>query len=51
MLRGKENKKRKKEEICKVKQRQIKKDLYILKINYKGKRIVGKVSKGINVEK
>jgi len=28
-----------------------KKDLYILKINCKGKRTVGKANKGINVEK
>ena len=28
-----------------------KKDLYTLKINCKGKRTVGKTSKGINVEK
>jgi len=26
-------------------------DLYTLKINFKGKRTVGKASKGINVEK
>ena len=26
-------------------------DLYILKINFKGKRTVGKANKGINVEK
>ena len=45
MLKGKERKK------SKVKQRQIKKILYILKINYKGKRTVGKANKGINVEK
>ena len=46
MLRGKE---RKKEQICRVKQRQMK--TYILKINYKGKRTVGKANKGINIEK
>ena len=46
MLRGKE---RKKEQICKVKQRQMKK-IYI-KINFKGKRTVGKANKGINIEK
>ena len=28
-----------------------KEDLYILKINCKGKRTVGKIKKGINVEK
>ena len=28
-----------------------KEDLYILKINCKGKRTVGKANKGINVEK
>ena len=28
-----------------------KEDLYTLKINYKGKRIMGKANKGINVEK
>ena len=28
-----------------------KEDLYMLKINCKGKRTVGKVNKGINVEK
>ena len=37
MLRGKE---RKKEQICKV--NRDKEDLYTLKINCKGKRIVGK---------
>ena len=49
MLIGKE---RKKEQICKVKQRQMKK-IYIKInfINFKGKRTVGKASKGINVEK
>ena len=41
MLRGIERKKRKKEEICKVKQVD-KEDLYILRINCKGKRTVGK---------
>ena len=50
MLKGKERKKRKKEQICRIKQRQIKKT-YILKINCKGKRTVGKANKGINVEK
>ena len=53
MLRGKERKKRKKEQICKVKQRQIKK-IYIkdtLKINCKAKRTVGKADKGIHVKK
>ena len=47
MLRGK---KRKEEQICKVKQVD-KEDLYTLKINCKGKRTVGKANKGINVEK
>ena len=39
----------KKEQICKVKQRQMK--IYISKINSKGKRTVGKANKGVNVEK
>ena len=47
MFRGKERKK--KEQIHKVKQRQVKK-IYI-KINCKGKRIVGKANKGKHVEK
>ena len=47
MFRGKERKK--KEQIHKVKQRQVKK-IYI-KINCKGKRTVGKAYEGINVEK
>ena len=46
MLRGKERKKRKKEQICKDKEY-----LYTLKINCKRKRTVGKAYKGINVEK
>ena len=46
MLRGK---KRKKKQICKVKQEQMKK-IYI-KINCKGKRRVGNVYERINVEK
>ena len=50
MLRGKERKKRKKEQICKVKQSD-EEDLYTLKINFKGKRTVGKANKGLNVEK
>ena len=50
MLRGKERKKRKKEQICKVKYI-IDEDLYTLKSNCKGKRTVGKSNKGINVEK
>ena len=50
MLRGKERKKRKKEQICKVKQLD-EEDLYTLKINFKGKRTVGKANKGLNVEK
>ena len=48
MFRGKERKKRKKEQICKVKQI-YEKDLYSLKINCKGKRAVGKASNGIHV--
>ena len=47
MLRGK---KRKKEQICKVKEVD-EEDLYTLKINCKGKRIVGKANEGIHVEK
>ena len=43
MLRGKERKK-KKEQICKVKLID-EEDLYILKINCKGKRTVGKASR------
>ena len=39
----------KKEQICKVKQRQMK--IYISKINSKRKRTVGKANKGVNVEK
>ena len=50
MLRGKERKKRKKEQICKVKQRQIKKT-HKLKSNCKGKKTVQKASKGKNVKK
>ena len=50
MLRGMERKKRKKEYICTVKQRQMKK-IYMLKINCKRKRRVGNANKGINVEK
>ena len=49
MLRGKERKKRKKEDISKVKEVD-KEDLYTLKINYKGERTIGKANKGINVE-
>ena len=45
MLRGKETKKRKKEQI-----EVDKEDLYRLKINCKGKRTVGKANKGINVK-
>ena len=50
MLRGKQRQKRKKEQICKVKEdRQVdEEDLYTLKINCKGKRTVGKANKGIN---
>ena len=29
----------------------VKEDLYTLKINWKGKRTVGKANKGINIEK
>ena len=50
MLRGKERKERKKEQICKVKQVD-KEDLYTLKINCKGKRTVGKANKGLSVGK
>ena len=50
MLRGKVRQERQKEQICKVKQRQMKKT-YTLKINCKGKRTVGKTNKGINVKK
>ena len=50
MLRGKERKKRKKEQICKLKKID-KEDLYALKINCKGKRTVGKANERINVEK
>ena len=49
MMRRKERKKTKNRY-----QNQIevnKEDLYTLKINCKGKRIVGKANKGINVEK
>ena len=45
MLRGKE---RKKEQISKVKQREMKINY---KVNCKGKRTVGEANKGINVEK
>ena len=48
MLRGKERKKRKNRY---AKLEADKEDLYTLKINCKGKRTVGKASKGINVEK
>ena len=51
MLRGKQRKKRNKEQIHNIKQRQIKEDLYTLNINYKGERTVGKGNKGTNVEK
>ena len=53
MLRGKQRQKRKKEQICKVKEdRQVdEEDLYALKVNCKGKRTVGKENKGINVGK
>ena len=30
---------------------EVDKDLYVLKINCKGKRTVGKANKGINIEK
>ena len=48
-LRGNERKKRKKEQICKLKQRQMKK-IYI-NINCKEKRTVRKANKGINAGK
>ena len=50
MLRGKKRKKRKKEQICKVKQVD-KEDLHTLKINCKGKRTIRKENKEIKVEK
>ena len=46
MLRGKERKKK----YAKL-NRGREEDLYTLQINSKGKRIVGKANKGINVEK
>ena len=49
MLRGKERKKRK-NRYAKL-NRSRKEDLYILKINCKGKRTIGKVNKRMNVEK
>ena len=49
MLRRKERKKRKQEQICKI--GVDKEDLCTLKINCKGKRTVGKANKGINVVK
>ena len=61
MLRGKERKKGKKEQLRRVKQRKIMlnadmlnityKCLYMLKINCKGKRTIGKANKGISIEK
>ena len=48
MLRGKERKKRKNRYANLNRGRQ---DLYILKINCKGKRTVGKANKGLNKEK
>ena len=45
MLKGKE---RMKEQICRVKQGQIKKG--VVKINCKGKRTVGKANKRIDIE-
>ena len=45
MFRGKERKNRYAE------LNKVDKDLYTLKINYKGTRTVGKANKGINVEK
>ena len=48
----KKGKKEKKERIDKQSKIEVdKEDLYILKINCKGKRTVGKANKGINVEK
>ena len=49
MLRGKERKKRKTRYVMLIERE--KEGLYTLKINCKGKRTVGKASKGINVEK
>jgi len=46
MLRGKERKKK----YAKL-NRGREEDLYTLKINFKGKRTVGKAKKGLNVEK
>ena len=48
MLRGKGRKQRKNRY---AKLNRGRSDLYTLKINCKGKRIVGKAKKGINVEK
>ena len=48
MLRGK---KEKKERIDMQSYTEVDEDLYLLKINCKGKRTVGKANKGINVEK
>ena len=45
MWRGKERQNRY------AKKREVEEDLHTLKINHKGKRTVGKVNKGINVEK
>ena len=51
MLKGNQTKK-KKEGIDMQNQIVVdKEDLYMLKINCKGKRTIGKASKGINVEK
>ena len=51
MLRGEERKKRKKEQVCKVIQRQMKKSYIYIKDKCKGKRTVRNANKGINVEK
>ena len=51
ILRGKERKKRKKEQIRKVKQICKDKYLYTLKSNCKWKIIVGKANKRIKVKK
>ena len=49
MLRGKETKKRKNRyaDLIEVDEE----DLYTLKINFKGKRTVGKANNGVSVEK
>ena len=49
MLRGKERKKRKTRYVMLIERE--KEGLYTLKTNCKGKRMVGRANKGINVEK